>query len=132
MIYITKNITNDLFVTLTEKVTYNNPYFLLELVNNDNLQSKVIRLAADDSTNPLRYNSFFLIEAPTDDLENAQVNLGEGMTYDYTFYETQSTSGTTIGSGENIVETGILKVKSTSSPINSTYTNQNTIITYGK
>jgi hypothetical protein len=133
MIYIRKNRQNDIAVTLKEKSIYTNSYYLLKVVSNDNLQEKLVMLGEDTGPNPIRYTSLLLTEAPTDDLNNAQLNLIEGMSYDYTFYESPSPTASSIGSWERVVETGTLKVETgaTYSTV-STYTNKNTIITYGK
>ena len=130
MIYINKTSYNNVYVTLTEKTTITNPNYLLKLVSNDNLQEKVVRMEANQSNNTMRYDLFTLIENPLDDLEFGQVNLVAGMTYDYSFYQTSSVSGNTITSQDKIVETGVLKVRSTGSTINSVYTNTNTIKTF--
>jgi len=130
MITIKKNRTQEIFATLKENSIYDPSYYLLKLVSNDNLQEKVVYLGLDSSLNPIRYSELVLTEAATDDLLLGQINLTEGMTYDYTFYESPTPDSITIGSFERIVETGTLKVVSTTTSI-STYTDKNTIITYG-
>ena len=129
MIKVSKNKTQEIFSTLKEKSIYSTSYYLLKLVSNDNLTEKVVRLGLDSSPNPIRYTELVLTEATTDDLENGQINLTQGMSYDYTFYESPSASGTTIGSWERVVETGLLKVGSTTSSTQS-YNDRNTIITF--
>ena len=113
MLKINKNTTNSLVFTLNEKVTLENPNFLLELYSNQNHDSTVMRLSGDTSTNVIRYNEFNITETTTSDLENMVVNLDEG-TYDYYVWET---SGSTLelSGATSIVESGKVVVKGSGS-----------------
>jgi len=130
MLKVTKNSTNELYVTVTEKVTIDPSYFLMALYSNDNVSTKIVRFSGDSSTNTERWNIFSLEEttAALEDLENAKVNLIAGGTYDYTIYSTASVSGTSI-SGAGIVERGLLKVSDPSTS-SSNYNTGNTIVTF--
>jgi hypothetical protein len=125
MLKITKNQANNLIVTLREKTTINPVYYLLALRSKDDLTTKVVRLTGNTSLNTERYDRFVLTEVPfaQEDLENAKINLQAGFQYDYTFYQTPTTGGTSI-EGAGIVERGLAKVSdpSTSSSIFSATT----------
>ena len=125
-------------MTLKEKTTFPTPYYLMKLTSDDNLQQKVVRISngttlIDSSLNLDRYNQFEIeeVDEADEDLGNGKINLQAGMTYDYQVYETILSTGTTIGSWDSVVESGTLKVKSTT-PSTQTYNNSNTIITYGE
>jgi hypothetical protein len=130
MLKITKNSVNTIYCTVTEKTTLDPAYYLLSLYSNDNRDTKVLRLSGDSSTNTERWNIFTVEEVVVadEDLELAKVNLIAGGTYDYTIYQTSSTSGTSI-SGAGIVERGLLKV-SNPSTVESTINTGNTIVTF--
>lgn len=130
MLKITKNSTNQLYVTCSEKVTIDPSYYLMALYSKDNRSTKVLRFSGDSSTNTERWNIFSLTEttAALEDLENAKINLVDGGQYSYTIYSTAATSGTSI-SGAGIVERGLLKVSDPSTS-SSTYNTGNTIVTF--
>lgn len=130
MLKIQKNTINNLTVTVSERTTLDPAYYLLGLFSKDNHDTKIIRLTGDTSTNPNRYNVFQLKEVPAvdEDLEIGWVNLQPGFSYDYTIYQTSSTSGTSIN-GAGPIERGLLKVNGTGST-SATFTETNNIVTF--
>ena len=130
MLKIQKNQENNLVVTVTEKTTISPAYYLLALYSNDNMSTTIVRLTGNTSSNTERYDKFVLTETTLaqQDLEMAKINLEAGSTYDYTFYQTPSISGTSI-LGAGIVERGLLKVEGQSTG-STTYTSSKTIITF--
>lgn len=129
MLKITKNQANNLIVTVTEKTTITPAYYLLSLYSNDNMSTKVVRLTGNTSPNIVRYDKFVLSEVPLnqENLETAKINLNPG-TYDYIFYATTGSTGTTITNAE-VTETGLLKVLGSSSA-QTIYTSSKNIITF--
>jgi CBS domain-containing protein len=130
MLKITKNQSNPLYVTVTEKTTLDPAYYIMSLYSKDNRDTKVLRFSGDSSTNIERWNIFEVTEVPVadEDLENAKINLLAGGTYDYTIYQTSNFSGTSV-QGAGIVERGLLKVSDPSTSA-STYSASNNIITF--
>ena len=129
MITINRGSFNELVVTLQEKVTIENPNYLLQVFSNDNHTEKVIRMTGDSSSNIVRWNKLPLkeVELVDEDLENGLVYLPEG-SYDYKFFQTSATTGTTIV-GLLVVETGKLLCNGTGTTI-TTYPSENGIITF--
>jgi hypothetical protein len=121
---------NNLYVTVTEKTTLDPAYYLLALRSKDDMSTTVVRLTGNTSPNTERYDKFALLETTlaNQDLENARINLMAGATYDYTFYQTSSLTGTSI-QGAGIVERGLLKVSDPTST-SSTITSSRQIITF--
>jgi len=130
MLKIEKNQLNNLIVTVAEKTTISPAYYLLALRSKDNMSTTVVRLTGNTSPNIERYDKFVLDEVSlaNQNLENAKINLQAGSMYDYTFYQTSATSGTSIQNA-GIVERGLLKVSNPTS-ISSTITSSNQIKTF--
>jgi len=108
MIYIYKNNTNECAFTLMEKTTLLNANYILEFYSKANNDSKLLWLntSADTSNNTARYNLFDIVEAPTDNVNNLQINLGESE-YIYRVYETTgSTLALSAVTSNDIVEYG--------------------------
>ncbi len=127
---VEKNQTNKLSVTVTEKTTLDNPFYIMNLFSKDRISNKIVRFTGDTSTNTVRINQFNLTECPliSEDLFNASIYLEVG-TYDYIIYETLS-SGLTI-SGGSPVESGLLTVTGpiTTNPVFNNGSG-NTIVTF--
>ena len=130
MILINKNTTNKVILTLSEKTTLTNAVYLFE-VTNDMSNTVKYFIAADISTNKLRYNEFDFIENVTEDLLNGTFSLELSGFYKYNVYEQASTTNLNPLLALNLIDKGKLNVVSqlSSYPI---YTgNQNTTIVYG-
>jgi len=102
MITIQKAQANNIVLTLTEKTTIAPVFYLLELVSNQNNDSKVVYLGTDISIDTSRWNEFILTEDNTDDLPNSVISL-EATTYDYFAWESTSTD---FADAVGIVESG--------------------------
>lgn len=96
MIVYNYGATNQVDVTLTERVTISSPFFLLWV---EHKASKVVTksFVTDISSYPNRYNRF-----------SVSLNLAEG-DYLYRFYQ-KDTDANTDTDGERILEIGELKV----------------------
>lgn len=69
MLRIEKATANELIVTATEKVTIDNPYFLLHF-KHQATNKEVAMIVADTSMHPLHYNTFTFTEGTDLDLES--------------------------------------------------------------
>ena len=119
MLVVTRGALNDIVVTLTEKVTIANPYYLLVIKGKSN-QALIKKVLSDVSTYPTKYNEFIFTE-PTD------ITIPYAGDYTYTFYQV-ATNTTTIPSDANILETGILRVPTAGVTTTSHTTTRNTTI----
>jgi hypothetical protein len=117
VIKINKNSANTVVLTLTEKCTLTNPFFLFEFTND---QSKVSYtfVALDSSLYLQRYNRFVITEKTNPILTNSEVNLPLVGFYSYKIYEQISSTNLNVSNATGIVEEGKVKVIGT----NSTWT----------
>jgi len=111
LIKLEKNTTNtNIALTLTEKVTISNPYFLFEFTK-DMTDVSYYVICADTSTETQRYNLFSLTEGGADPT-NGNVTLGLEGFYKYNIYE-QASSTNLDPSGLTIVESGKMRLGGT-------------------
>ena len=111
MIKLEKNTTNtNIALTLTEKVTISNPYFLFEFTK-DMTDASYYVICADTSTETQRYNLFSLTEGGADPT-NGNVTLGLEGFYKYKIYE-QASSTNLDPSGLTLVENGKMRLGGT-------------------
>ena len=103
MISIVKGETKSWYLTLSEKVTIANPYFLFSLIHSQTETTTNIILT-DVSTFPERYNKFIVIEGTTFTLYTGQ--------YKYIVYAQTSSTNTNPNLANEEVESGILLVNS--------------------
>jgi hypothetical protein len=89
-----------------------NPFYILSLYSNENREYKILNLTRNANTN--QRTDFFTFRASTsDNLYNGIVKLSEGVSYDYTIYESLfplSPSASTV-TNLNIVDFGIMEVE---------------------
>lgn len=97
-----------MILTLSEKTTIVNAYYLFEFISVGNSEDTKYFIGTDISINPIRYNEFTIIENATEDLENATISINPGEYY-FNVYE-QSSSSNLDPSGLNLVEKGIVQV----------------------
>ena len=128
MLIVQKNQNNKLVVTVTEKTTSSNPFYIMKLFSNDNFSDKIVRFTGDTSVNTARWNEFYLDEVTlvNEDLYNAKANLNAG-TYDFIIYATYATGLTT--NGGTPVQSGMLKVKDVVAE-DVVFSGKNTIVTF--
>ena len=101
MILINKGASNTVILTLSEKTTITNPYYLFEFEDEfDTSSNPIYWIGADTSAWPSRYN-LFTLEEPTD------VELVKGQ-YKYKVYE--SPVSTLDPTGLNMIEEGRMVV----------------------
>jgi hypothetical protein len=108
VIRLTKGVTQNIILTLTEKQLLTNPNYLFVFTNrSSNVIVKFVVLnAADTSLYKDRYNKFSIVT-------NTNFSSALNGQYTYEIYEQASTSNTNI-SGLNKLETGIMELQETS------------------
>lgn len=130
MILINKNTTNTVILTLSEKTTLTNAKYLFEVINDMSNEVKCF-IAADISTNKLRYNEFEFIENITEDLLNGTFSLTLSGFYKYNVYEQVSSTNLNPLLALNLIDKGKLNVASQLSDYPVYTGNENNTIVYG-
>jgi len=105
MFLITTLATNYVYLTLTENVTINNPYYLFVFDGLAGQEQQKVFLT-DTSLYPARYNLFTIIEGTT-------VTFPTTGDYTYRVYEKDVNTNTTIPAEAYLLETGICRVGDT-------------------
>lgn len=108
MIVIRKGQSNTVTVTLKEKTTLANPYYLFQFESKVTKQ-KVYAVPTDLSQYPNRYNQFQITESNTPTGLSQVTLLPEGE-WVYTVYEQTSSTNTNPANATGVVETGLCKV----------------------
>ena len=118
MIHLTKNQTNTIVLTLTEKELLTTPNYLFVFTNrSSNEEVKFVKLyATDTSAYKDRYNEFSIVT-------NTNFSTALEGQYTYEIYEQASTSNTN-PSGLNKLETGIMWLGGTTLSYNSSKTSK--------
>jgi len=121
MINITKNQSNVVVLTLTEKATLTNPNYLFSFVNG-NTRDIVNFIATDVSLYGSRYNEFNIVETGSTftDLTGGTINLKTGM-YSYTIYEQNSPTNLIVSAATGVVEVGKVIVEGDDNSIPEVY-----------
>jgi hypothetical protein len=130
VILINKNTTNKVILTLSEKTTLTNAKYLFEVINDMSNTVKCF-IAADISTNKLRYNEFDFIENATEDLLNGTFSLTLSGFYKYNVYEQASTTNLNPLLALNLIDKGKLNVVSQLSDYPVYTGNENNTVVYG-
>lgn len=101
MLVLEKLTSKSWYLTLTEKVTISNPYFLFVFTNRTTSVETAIILT-DVSTHTERYNQFDVTEGTTFTLDAGE--------YQYEVYAQTSSTNTDPSLSNELVESGVLKV----------------------
>jgi hypothetical protein len=109
MILITKSASNEVILTLTEKVSLENPTFLFEF-KDDMTREKFYFIASDTSDQTERYNKFTVIEKVNPVALDGEVSLIRTGFYTYTVREQESETNLDPEESGEIVEVGKVKV----------------------
>lgn len=118
MIYIEKDDTNKIVLTLNEKALLANPYYLFVFENEYDTATSPIELYLENtSTATERYDLFTLIEGSG---TGADVELTEGQ-YTYTVYEAASQPATVTDTTGDVVEFGRMVVSTEAVTFNTIY-----------
>lgn len=114
MLYITRNTTSILTVTVSEKQTLTSPYWLWELKYRGDNSFKYF-IAPDSSSFPSRYNLFTVTESSIESLTSGVVYLPNEGEYEYRIYEQSSSTNLNPVNATTLCEIGMLTVISTQS-----------------
>lgn len=126
MIQITKNATNNIALTLTEKSTLTSPDYLF-VFQSDETRDSYEFIAADTSSYTDRYNLFAIVETSTNpDPLSGEIELPLVGFYTYTIYEQNSSTNLDPANATGVVEVGKVQVVDTPSS-DSEYSNTNNI-----
>lgn len=107
MLVIEKEESKNWYLTLTEKVTISNPYFLFSFTHL--LTDQVVNVILTDiSTHKERYNQFAVVEGTTFALLTGE--------YQYKVYAQTSSVNINPDLANELVETGILKCQVVEQP----------------
>ena len=101
MLVIDKAESKNWYVTLTEKVTIANPYFLFAFTHRVTNEVTSV-LLTDISTHTERYNQFAVVEGTTFTLDAGE--------FEYVIYAQTSSTNLTPSLADEEVESGVLKV----------------------
>jgi len=125
MIKIIKGQSNIIVLTLTEKCTLTNPFFLFRFINDESKVSYTF-VAQDTSIHTDRYNRFTITETSTPTLTASEVALPLPGFYHYEIYEQTSSTNLNYTLATGIVELGKVKVIGTATSTTA-YDNQTKI-----
>lgn len=131
MILITHNTTNTVILTLKEKCTLANPYFLF-VFTNDLTRDQVKFNCTDTSLYKDRYNKFSIIE--TQSMVNhdiGKVKLHPTGYWSYSIYEQTSATNKSVSQTTSLVETGKVKVIGISATLDKYDNSPKNYVAYG-
>ena len=127
MINIERNSANEIALTLTEKGTA--AYYLFKF-QSDNTEAVEYCIATDSSLYPERFNKFTITEQTSPDNLNAEVELPTKGQWRYFVYANSSSTNLD-PTGLTELESGIVKVTGTTTPV-TTYSGGNSnYVVYG-
>src|SRR4026208_2303235 len=111
---ITRRTNSTLILTLEEKRTLTNPYFLVRMTSRSGRNIKRFILPAEQSTAAGRYNKFTITETDSAEiLTSGTVTLKPSGFWDYEIYEQTSSTNLVEALATNIepIEKGLMLVK---------------------
>ena len=129
MIFIEKNIVNNIVLTLSESSTISNPNYLFKFEYDFNMEpNEIFFTTADVSNYTERYNLFSLTENATGSTNggnNVALNLERGQ-YTYSIYEATASTLSVSATTGVILETGRMVVGNFITVLNNDLNNINT------
>jgi VCBS repeat-containing protein len=129
MVVITKGQANTVTVTLKEKTTITNAYYLWEFISKASGEKKYCIQPTYLSQYKDRYNQFIITEDSTPNPIAGEVTLATTGEWSYNVYEQASASNLS-PTGKTIVESGLVKVIGTATT-DTQYTRTVTTAVYG-
>ena len=127
MINIERNSANTLALTLKERGTAT--YYLFKF-QSDNTEAVEYCIATDSSGYPERFNKFVITEQTSPDNLNAQVEMTTEGQWRYYVYANSSSSNLD-PTGLTELESGIVKVTGTTTPVTSYSGGNSNYVVYG-
>lgn len=107
-IVLEKNKVNNLVVTINERVTLSDPFFLIRLISKFNSNKERLFYVENISNNKIRYDEFSVEEKQNPDYSSGEVDLFTGE-WKYIIYESKF-NDFNLDKVSNILETGLLIV----------------------
>jgi hypothetical protein len=104
MILIQKATTNLVILTLSERTTITDAYYLFTFTNSTTKEIKSF-IGLENSVNPFRANEFSIEENDVEDLEESIVSLSTGF-WTYSIREQESSTNLVVAESGNVVEIG--------------------------
>jgi len=104
MILIQKATTNLVILTLSERTTITDAYYLFTFTNSTTKEVKSF-IGLENSVNPYRANEFSIEENAVEDLEESIVSLSTGF-WTYSIREQESSTNLVVAESGNVVEIG--------------------------
>jgi len=127
MIYLQRDSSNQVVLTLKEKATLASPFYLFSFVPDDTNEAKLFT-APDVSTSTSRYNQFEItVTGGTENLLNGTINIEPNGFGKYTCYEMTGSTNLDISGTTSIVETGKFLISGTTLPVITEYNGQSNI-----
>lgn len=120
MLTIVQGQANTIVVTLTERVTLDDPKYLF-VFRNPLTKDYTSCIAADTSSYTARYNQFSITETDTPTRTAGQVDLDLTGVWEYEIYEQSSTSNLDPDNATTLLETGFCNVKPATPASNTAY-----------
>ena len=127
MINIVRNSANEVALTLTERGTAT--YYLFKF-QSDNTENVKYCVATDSSAFPDRFNKFTITEQTSPDNLNAEVEMTTEGQWRYFVYANSSSSNLD-PTGLLELESGIVKVTGTTTPVTSYSGGNSNYVVYG-
>jgi len=127
LINIERNSPNEIALTLKERGTAT--YYLFKF-QSDNTEAVEYCIATDSSAFPDRYNRFTITEQTSPDNLNAQVEMTTEGQWRYYVYANSSSSNLD-PTGLTELESGIVKVTGTTTPVTSYSGGNSNYVVYG-
>ncbi len=124
---IARGTANTFDITVTERVSLTNPYFLFEFTN-EATSTQNTCIASNTSSYTRRYDRFSITESGTEDRVNGTLTLAYAGFWRYRVFEQSSSTNLTVTANLTLLEEGICRVTDTS--IADTYIEQNNADTY--
>lgn len=103
---------NTFIVTVSEKVTISNPYYLIRIVH-DQTNNEFSCIAPDTSDYTSRYNRFQITQMTTPDNTDAEINVDESGLFHYYIYEQSSSTNLNYLNATGLLEVGKLTFTAT-------------------
>ena len=103
---------NTFVVTVSEKVTISNPYFLLRIVH-DQTNQEFVCLVADSSLYTSRYNRFQVLQGASPDPLSGDINVTESGLFHYYIYQQRSSTNLDYTATQGLLEVGKLTFTAT-------------------
>ena len=121
MINLNYSHGNSVALSLFEKATLLNPFYLFEFISDDTNRSKIF-VANDLSTFKARYNEFEIITTiGNEDLLNGIINLKTKGYYTYNIYEQTTRDNLDLSNVVGLVEVGKMYFNEASKPVIKEY-----------